>query len=77
MCKLLYASWRYFSTDGISVEIVDLRTVYPLDKETIIERAKMNGKILLITEDNLEGSVMSEVSAIIVKTVYLNLMHLL
>ena len=65
------------ATDGISVEIVDLRTVYPLDKETIIERAKMNGKILLITEDNLEGSVMSEVSAIIAKTVYLNLMHLL
>ena len=53
------------AADGISVEIVDLRTVYPLDKETIIERAKMNGKILLITEDNLEGSVMSEVSAII------------
>ena len=43
------------AADGISVEIVDLRTVYPLDKETIIERAKMNGKILLITEDNLEG----------------------
>ena len=71
----MYAS--AFLADGISVEIVDLRTVYPLDKETIIERAKMNGKILLITEDNLEGSVMSEVSAIIVKTVYLNLMHLL
>ena len=53
------------AADGISVEIVDLRTVYPLDKETIIERAKMNGKILLVTEDNLEGSVMSEVSAII------------
>ena len=75
MCKLLYAS--DILADGISVEIVDLRTVYPLDKETIIERAKMNGKILLITEDNLEGSVMSEVSAIIAKTVYLNLMHLL
>ena len=43
------------AADGISVEIVDLRTVYPLDKETIIERAKMNGKILLITEDNLEA----------------------
>ena len=51
--------------DGISVEVVDLRTVYPLDKNTIIERAKQNGKILLVTEDNLEGSVMSEVSAII------------
>lgn len=51
--------------DGISVEVVDLRTVYPLDKNTIIERAKQNGKILLVTEDNLEGSIMSEVSAII------------
>ena len=51
--------------DGISVEVVDLRTVYPLDKTTIIEHAKRNGKILLVTEDNLEGSVMSEVSAII------------
>ena len=51
--------------EGIDVEVVDLRTVYPLDKETIIERAKRTGKILLITEDNLEGSVMSEVAAII------------
>ncbi|MBL7565211.1 alpha-ketoacid dehydrogenase subunit beta [Staphylococcus saccharolyticus] len=51
--------------DGISVEVVDLRTVYPLDKETIIGRARQTGKVLLVTEDNLEGSVMSEVSAII------------
>ena len=39
--------------------------VYPLDKETIIDRAKHTGKVLLVTEDNLEGSIMSEVSAII------------
>lgn len=51
--------------EGIDVEVVDLLTVYPLDKETIIERAKRTGKILLVTEDNLEGSIMSEVSAII------------
>ncbi|AYU55307.1 branched-chain alpha-keto acid dehydrogenase E1 component beta chain [Staphylococcus piscifermentans] len=51
--------------EGIDAEIVDLRTVYPLDKETIINRAKRTGKILLVTEDNLEGSIMSEVSAII------------
>lgn len=49
----------------ISVEVVDLRTVYPLDKQTIIERARQTGKCLLVTEDNLEGSVMSEVAAII------------
>ncbi|WP_305887044.1 transketolase C-terminal domain-containing protein, partial [Pseudomonas sp. 2822-17] len=39
--------------------------VYPLDKEAIIEAAKKTGKVLLLTEDNKEGSIMSEVSAII------------
>lgn len=51
--------------DGIDTHILDLRTVYPLDKEAIIEAAKKTGKILLITEDNKEGSIMSEVAAII------------
>ncbi len=51
--------------EGISVHILDLRTVYPLDQEAIIEAARKTGKVLLITEDNLEGSIISEVSAII------------
>lgn len=53
------------SKDGHDVEILDLRTVYPLDKEGIIASASKTGKVLLVTEDNLEGSIMSEVSAII------------
>ncbi|TLS36394.1 alpha-ketoacid dehydrogenase subunit beta [Pseudalkalibacillus caeni] len=51
--------------DGISAHILDLRTVYPLDKDAIIEAASKTGKVLLITEDNKEGSIMSEVAAII------------
>ncbi|KGP71287.1 alpha-ketoacid dehydrogenase subunit beta [Pontibacillus yanchengensis] len=51
--------------EGIDAHILDLRTVYPLDKESIIEAAKKTGKVLLITEDNLEGSIISEVSAIV------------
>lgn len=51
--------------DGVSVHILDLRTVYPLDQEAIIEAASKTGKVLLLTEDNKEGSIMSEVSAII------------
>lgn len=51
--------------DGISTHILDLRTIYPLDQEAIIEAAKKTGKVLLITEDTKEGSVMSEVAAII------------
>ncbi|MCW1927167.1 alpha-ketoacid dehydrogenase subunit beta [Bhargavaea beijingensis] len=51
--------------DGISAHILDLRTVYPLDREAIVEAASKTGKVLLVTEDNKEGSIMSEVAAII------------
>ncbi len=51
--------------DGISAHILDLRTIYPLDKEAIIAAAKKTGKVLLVTEDNKEGSIISEVAAII------------
>jgi 2-oxoisovalerate dehydrogenase E1 component beta subunit len=51
--------------DGISAHILDLRTVYPLDKEAIIEAASKTGKVLLVTEDTKEGSIIGEVSAII------------
>jgi 2-oxoisovalerate dehydrogenase E1 component beta subunit len=51
--------------EGIDAHILDLRTVYPLDKEAIIEAAKKTGKVLLITEDNKEGSIIGEVAAII------------
>ncbi|WZX99171.1 alpha-ketoacid dehydrogenase subunit beta [Bacillus sp. FSL W7-1360] len=51
--------------DGIDTHILDLRTVYPLDQEAIIAAAKKTGKVLLVTEDNKEGSIMSEVAAII------------
>ncbi|GGA67985.1 alpha-ketoacid dehydrogenase subunit beta [Ornithinibacillus halotolerans] len=51
--------------EGIDAHILDLRTVYPLDKESIIEAAKKTGKVLLVTEDNKEGSIIGEVAAII------------
>ncbi|MED4204326.1 alpha-ketoacid dehydrogenase subunit beta [Neobacillus mesonae] len=51
--------------DGISAHVLDLRTIYPLDKEAIIEAASKTGKVLLVTEDNKEGSIMGEVAAII------------
>ncbi|APC48355.1 alpha-ketoacid dehydrogenase subunit beta [Virgibacillus halodenitrificans] len=51
--------------EGIDTHILDLRTVYPLDKAAIIEAAKKTGKVLLVTEDNKEGSIIGEVAAII------------
>lgn len=51
--------------EGISTHILDLRTVYPLDQDAIIESVKKTGKVLLVTEDNKEGSIIGEVAAII------------
>ncbi|MBM7569726.1 alpha-ketoacid dehydrogenase subunit beta [Aquibacillus albus] len=51
--------------EGVSTHILDLRTVYPLDEQAIIEAASKTGKVLLITEDNKEGSIIGEVAAII------------
>lgn len=53
------------SQEGYEAEVVDVRSLYPLDKETLVKAAKKTGKVLLVTEDNLEGSIMSEISAII------------
>ena len=51
--------------DGYSTHVLDLRTLYPLDKEAIVEAAKKTGKVLIIHEDNKEGGVAGEVAAII------------
>lgn len=53
------------SKEGYEAEVVDVRSLYPLDKDTLVKAAKKTGKVLLVTEDNLEGSIMSEISAII------------
>ncbi|WP_048602229.1 alpha-ketoacid dehydrogenase subunit beta [Rubeoparvulum massiliense] len=51
--------------EGIHAHIIDLRTLYPLDQESIIAAAKHTGKILIVHEDNKEGGIGAEVSAII------------
>jgi 2-oxoisovalerate dehydrogenase E1 component len=51
--------------DGISVEVVDLRTVYPLPKEEILASARKTGKVLVLYEDNFSVSIGSEVAAVV------------
>ncbi|EGQ0219170.1 alpha-ketoacid dehydrogenase subunit beta [Listeria monocytogenes] len=53
------------AAEDVEAHILDLRTIYPLDQEAIIEATKKTGKVLLVTEDNKQGSIISEVAAII------------
>ena len=50
---------------SIEVEVVEPRTLYPLDKETILDSAKKTGKVLVVSEANLTGSVSGEIAAIV------------
>ncbi len=51
--------------DGFSVEVVDLRSLRPLDRGAIVHSARKCGKVLIAQEANLMVSVSSEVSAIV------------
>ena len=50
---------------GIDVEVIDLRTLRPLDTDAITESASRTGKVLIVQEDTPAVSVSSEVSAVI------------
>ncbi len=51
--------------DGIDVEVVDLRTLAPLDRDTILASVRKTGKAMVVHEDNLTGGFGAEVAAII------------
>jgi 2-oxoisovalerate dehydrogenase E1 component beta subunit len=56
--------------DGVSVEVIDLRTVSPWDKERVLESVKKTGKALIVYEDNLTGGFGAEVAATIAEEVF-------
>jgi 2-oxoisovalerate dehydrogenase E1 component beta subunit len=60
----LEASQR-LAEDGIDVEILDLRTLLPLDKEAIKETVAKTSKVLILHEDNKTGGIGAEVAALI------------
>ncbi len=51
--------------EGISVHLLDLRTLQPLDVDAICEAVRKTGKVLILHEDNKTGGVGAEVAAII------------
>ena len=53
------------SKDGIEVEVVDLRTLLPLDREAIAQTVKKTNKVIILHEDVKTGGIAGEVTAII------------
>jgi len=49
----------------IKADVIDLRTLQPLDKETIYNSVKKTGKVILLQEDSLFGGITSDLAAMI------------
>jgi 2-oxoisovalerate dehydrogenase E1 component beta subunit len=51
------------AAEGIDLEVLDLRTVKPLDEDAILATVRKTNKVLVLTEEQLSGSVAGEVAA--------------
>lgn len=58
------------ASEGVDAEVVDLRTLAPLDKETILTSVRKTGKVLIVHEDNKTGGLGGELSAIIAEEAF-------
>jgi 2-oxoisovalerate dehydrogenase E1 component len=56
---------RKLEESGVSVEVVDLRTLNPLDVDAILNSVRKTGKVLIVHEDTLTGGFGAEIAAII------------
>lgn len=63
--EALAAADRLAAEHGVSAEVVDPRTLYPLDKETIFSSVVKTHKVIIVTEENKRGGYGGEISALI------------
>lgn len=59
--------------EGISVELIDLRTVYPIDRETIAQSVKKTGRFLSVTEGPTSFGVGAELISVVTEEAFLHL----
>ncbi|MHC5372936.1 alpha-ketoacid dehydrogenase subunit beta [Enterococcus sp. LJL120] len=65
MLQYVISAAEKLAEEGIQAHVVDVRSLYPLDRETLVAAAQKTGKVLLVTEDNSEGSVVGEIGGMI------------
>jgi 2-oxoisovalerate dehydrogenase E1 component beta subunit len=59
--------------ENISVEVIDLRSIRPMDKGTILASVRKTRKLLIIHEDNKFGGIGAEISAMVAEEAFFEL----
>ncbi|HYW30756.1 MAG TPA: alpha-ketoacid dehydrogenase subunit beta [Gemmatimonas sp.] len=68
--KSLEAAELLQAEDGISVEVIDLRTVAPMDEEAIYRTVKKTNRLLVVHEDTRTGGIAGEITARVSETCF-------
>jgi 2-oxoisovalerate dehydrogenase E1 component beta subunit len=56
--------------EGIEAEVIDLRTLLPLDRESILASVKKTSKLLIVHEDTRTGGIAGEIAAIVCEAAF-------
>ena len=65
MVSLALEAAQTLAKEGIDVEVVDLRTLIPLDKDAIYESVRKTSKAIVLHEDNKTGGIGGEIAALL------------
>jgi pyruvate/2-oxoglutarate/acetoin dehydrogenase E1 component len=65
MVHRVLAAAEKLNKEGISVEVIDPRTLTPLDKAAIVKSVKKTGRIVIVTEDCKTAGVSAEIAAVV------------
>jgi pyruvate/2-oxoglutarate/acetoin dehydrogenase E1 component len=68
--KSLEAAEIMQAEDGVSVEVIDLRTLLPLDDEAIVETVRKTNRVLIVHEDTRTGGIAGEITSRINETCF-------
>jgi 2-oxoisovalerate dehydrogenase E1 component len=64
---------RRMEKEGVSVEVIDLRTILPYDKEAVLATVRKTNKVLVAHEDNITQGFGAEIAAFIAENCFMNL----
>jgi 2-oxoisovalerate dehydrogenase E1 component beta subunit len=70
MLHLALEAAEALAKEGIELEVVDLRTLLPLDREAIAETVKKTNRVILLHEDTKTGGIAGEIAAVINEEVF-------
>ena len=64
---------RELANEGIEAEVIDLRTLLPLDRETILDSVKKTNRLLVVHEDTRTGGIAGEIAAVVCESAFSDL----